>query len=162
MTGRGGTSHPAALQGLAVALARQKTVVVFARALVGRRPCPHRLARVAAVFSFVCRLVDGGPPLRDDRVARLLWTLGRDRGPAVILGALLLALGERARVVCTREIAFVRVTLEERDLALLPPHARLHGDGRRLDLDPRRAVSPLGFLPRPVRDALDRRRGTPV
>jgi hypothetical protein len=145
------------LQALAVAIARQKPVVVFARALVSRRPCPHRLARVAAVFSFVARLVDGAEPLRDDRVAHLLWLVGRDRGPAVILAALLLALGERARVVCTREFAFVRVALEARDLALLPPHARLHGDGRRLDLDPRRAVSPLGFLPRPVRDALSRR-----
>jgi hypothetical protein len=134
-------------------------VVAFARALVSRRPCPHRLARVAAVFSFVSRLVDGAEPVRDDRVARLLWIAGRDRGPAVILAGLLLALGERARVECTREIAFVRVALEARDLALLPPHARLHGHGRRLDLplDPRRAVSPLGFLPQPVRDALARR-----
>jgi hypothetical protein len=134
-------------------------VVAFARALVSRRPCPHRLARVAAVFSFVARLVDGAEPIHDDRVARLLWITGRDRGPAVILAGLLLALGERARVECTREIAFVRVALEARDLALLPPHARLHRQGRRLDLplDPRRAVSPLGFLPQPVRDALSRR-----
>jgi hypothetical protein len=134
-------------------------VVAFARALVSRRPCPHRLARVAAVFSFVARLVDGAEPFHDDRVARLLWITGRDRGPAVILAGLLLALGERARVECTREIAFVRVALEARDLALLPPHARLHRQGRRLDLplDPRRAVSPLGFLPQPVRDALSRR-----
>ena len=134
-------------------------MVSFARALVSRRPCPHRLARVAAVFSFVARLVDGAEPVRDDRVARLLWITGRDRGPAVILAGLLLALGERARVECTREIAFVRVALEARDLALLPPHARLHGQGRRLHLplDPRRAVSPLGFLPQPVRDALARR-----
>jgi hypothetical protein len=137
-------------------------VVVFARALVSRRPCPHRLARVAAVFSFVARLVDGEEPLRDDRVARLLWIVGRDRGPAVILASLLLALGERARVDCTREIAFVRVALEAQDLALLPPHARLHGDGRRLDLDPRRAAAPLGFLPRPVRDVLARRSRNPV
>jgi hypothetical protein len=134
---------------------------VFARALVSRRPCPHRLARVTAVFSFVSRLVDGAEPLRDDRVARLLWTLGRDRGPAVILAALLLALGERASVDCTREIAFVRVALDARDLALLPFHAKLGREGSRLELplDPRRAVSPLGFLPRPVRDALSRRRG---
>ena len=122
------------------------------------------MARVAAVFSFVSRLVDGAEPVRDDRVARLLWTLGRDRGPAVILAALLLALGERARVDCTREIAFVRVALDERDLALLPPHAKLNRDGRRLDLplDPRRAVSPLGFLPGAVRDVLSRRRGSPT
>lgn len=136
-------------------------MVVFARALVTRRSCPHRVARVAAVFSFVSRLVDGGEPVRDDRVARLLWVVGRDRGPAVILAGLLLALGERARVECTREIAFVRLALEARDLALLPPHAKLRASGRRVDLplDPRRAGSPLGFLPRPVREVLDRRRG---
>ena len=135
-------------------------MVVFARALVTRRPCPHRLARVSAVFSFVCRLVDGAEPLHDDRVARLLWLMGRDRGPAVILAGLLLALGERARVECTREIAFVHVALDARDLALLPPHARLHRSGRRVDLplDARRAGSPLGFLPRPVREVVGRRR----
>ena len=133
--------------------------MVFARALVTRRPCAHRLARVAAVFSFVCRLVDGAEPLRDDRVARLLWLMGRDRGPAVILAGLLLALGERARVECTREIACVRVALDARDLALLPPHARLHVNRRgvHLPLDARGAGSPLGFLPRPVREVLDRR-----
>jgi hypothetical protein len=133
---------------------------MFARALVTRRPCPHRLARVAAVFSFVCRLVDGAEPVADDRVARLLWLMGRDRGPAVILAGLLLALGERARVECTREIAFVRLALDARDLALLPPHARLQVNPRgvHLPLDARGAGRPLGFLPRPVRDVLDRRR----
>jgi hypothetical protein len=139
-------------------------VVVFARALVTRRPCPHRVARVAAVFSFVSRLVDGAEPVRDDRVARLLWLVGRERGPAVILAGLLLALGERARVECTREIAFVSVGLDARDLALLPPHAKLRSRGRGVDLplDPRRSTSPLGFLPQPVRDALGRRsRPTP-
>jgi hypothetical protein len=85
---------------------------------------------VAAVFSFVCRLVDGGEPLRDDRVARLLWVVGRDRGPAVILAGLLLALGERARVECTREIAFVKVALDARDLALAPERLEL---GRRVE-----------------------------
>jgi hypothetical protein len=136
-------------------------VVVFARALVTRRPCPHRLARVAAVFSFVARLVDGAEPMRDDRVARLLWLAGRERGPAVILAALLLALGEKARVECTREIAFVSVSLEAKDLALLPPHAKLRPRGRGVDLplDPRGARSPLGFLPEPVRDVLSRRNG---
>jgi hypothetical protein len=139
-------------------------VVVFARGLVTRRPCPHRLARVAAVFSFVSRLVDGGQPARDDRVARLLWLVGRERGPAVILASLLLALGEKARVECTREIAFVSVSLEAKDLALLPPHAKLRPSrlGVDLPLDPRGARSPLGFLPAPVRDVLGRRSRRPT
>ena len=38
--------------------------------------------------------------------------------------------------------------------------ARLHRSGRRVDLplDARRAGSPLGFLPRPVREVVGRRR----
>jgi hypothetical protein len=53
----------------------------------------------------------------------------------------------------------VSVALDARDLALLPPHAKLRPRGRGLDLplDPRRAGSPLGFLPEGVRDALGRR-----
>ena len=46
------------------------------------------------------------------------------------------------------------------DVGLLPPHAGLiRSRGRYyIPLDPRRSRSPLGFLPRPVRDVLARRR----
>jgi hypothetical protein len=49
-----------------------------------------------------------------------------------------------------------------RDVARLPPHAGLivtRGPRYYLPLDARRARSPLGFLPRDVRDALALRRG---
>jgi len=86
--------------------------------------------------------------------------MGLERGPAVVLGALLMAAGERARVECTRELAFVQVELQAADLPRLPPFARLHLRRGRyfLPLDARRGRIPLGFLPQPVREALARRR----
>jgi hypothetical protein len=57
----------------------------------------------------------------------------------------------------------VRVEVELRDVARLPPHTLLIVDRGApryyLPLDARRARSPLGFLPRAVRQALSRRRG---
>jgi hypothetical protein len=92
----------------------------------------------------------------------LLAMAGMRDGPAVILAALLQALGERAQLEHTREMVFVRVELRPADLRRLPPHAVLLLSRARpgrylLALDPRRARIPLGFLPRPVRQALDRR-----
>ena len=116
------------------------------------------MSRLAAVFSFVGHLVDVPPPpageLRDG-VDLLLGLIGEDEGPALILAALLLALGEKASLAYAPRMAFVRVELEPSDLARLPPHAHpLLLRGRcYLALDARRARSPLGFLPRSALDA---------
>lgn len=79
----------------------------------------------------------------------------------MILTAMLLALGERAQLECTREMAFVRVEVSLEDLWRVPPHARVFRLGERyfIPLDPRRSRSPLGFLPVSVRAALASRRG---
>jgi hypothetical protein len=111
----------------------------------------------------VSHLVDVPPPPAgdaEDGVAWLLARVGPERGPAILLAAVLLALGERAQVESTREMSFVRVEVEEDDLAELPPHAELLLSGGRthLPLDPRRERSPLGVLPADVRAALVRRR----
>lgn len=92
----------------------------------------------------------------------LLALAGARDGPAVILAALLQALGERVQLEHTREMVFVRVQLDLLDLRRVPPHAALvlgrTGRGRYLlPLDPRRSRRPLGFLPPPVRQALHRR-----
>jgi hypothetical protein len=149
----------AALHDLSIALARHPDVVEFSRALVEAYPARDRLSRLAAVFTFVGHLVDVPPcasgELRDG-VDALLMLAGEDEGPAVILAALLLALGERAAVDYAPGMAFVRVELGIDDLARLPPHAGLMlARGRYyLPLDARQARSPLGFLPRPAREAL--------
>jgi hypothetical protein len=135
-------------------------VVAFSRGLVAALPVRHRLGRIAGLFSFVARLVDA-PPEADHRegVRALLGRAGAHEGPAVILAALLLAQGERVRVECMREIAFVRIELRSEELAFLPPHAGLirTRDRLYLPLDPRGSRSPLGFLPRPLREAMARR-----
>jgi hypothetical protein len=118
---------------------------------------------VAAAFTFVSHRVDVPPaPAGDtpDGVAWLLARTGPEHGPAVLLAAVLLALGERAQVESTREMSFVRVEVDEDDLAELPPHAELLLSGGRsyLPLDPRRERSPLGVLPAAVRSVLVRRR----
>jgi hypothetical protein len=155
----------AALHGLSLSLARQPRLIAFSRSLVRGLPPRDRLARIAAVFTFVSRAVDlrlaaGAGPRG---LAALVRMAGEDQGAALILCSMLQALGERARVERTRELAFVRVEVDLRDVARLPPHAGLivtRGRPRYyLPLDARRARSPLGFLPRPVREALSRRRG---
>lgn len=146
-----------ALHDLSISLARNPDVVGLSRALV--RGCRDRLARIAAVFTFVGHLVDV-PPAEDgeprDGVDLLMELAGEGEGPAVILSAILRALGERASVACAPGMAFVRVELELDDLARLPPHAGLFASRGRyyLPLDARQARSPLGFLPLPVRRAL--------
>ena len=157
----------AALHGLSLSLARQPRLVAFSRSLVRGLPRRDRLARIAAVFTFVSRAVDlrmatGVGPSASLSALRTI--AGEDQSSALVLCAMLQALGERARVERTRELAFVRVEVDLRDVARLAPHTLLivaRGRPRRyyLPLDARRARSPLGFLPRPVREALSRRRG---
>jgi hypothetical protein len=156
----------AALHNLSLSLARQPRLVAFSRALVRGLPPRDRLARIAAVFTFVSQAVDlrmatGVGP--GTSLSALMTIAGEDQSAALVLCAMLQALGERARVELTRELAFVRVEVEPRDVARLPPHTLLimtrGGPRYYLPLDARRARSPLGFLPRPVREALSRRRG---
>jgi hypothetical protein len=148
----------AALQSLAVSLARSPVVVGFARTLADYAPPRDRLARLATLFRFVATLseahVHAGPPR--DAVDVLLGRLGEHRGPAVLLSALLLALGEHAELECTREMALVRVPLAAAELRRLPPHAAALPCGARvhLFLDPRGCKSPFGFLPAAAREAL--------
>jgi hypothetical protein len=153
----------AALHGLSLSLARQPRLVAFSRSLVRGLPPRDRLARIAAVFSFVSRAADlraatGVRP--GSSLHALMRIAGEDQGAALVLCAMLQALGERARVERTRELAFVRVEVDLRDVARLPPHTLLMAARGRysLPLDARRAGSPLGFLPQDVREALSRRR----
>jgi len=158
----------AALHSLSLSLARQPRLVALSRSLVRRVHPRDRLGRIAAVFGFVSQAVDlrgarAGPAGGISSLAALTLLAGEDHGASLLLCALLQSLGERARVERTRELAFVRVELDLRDVARLPPHAELMVSGGRaryyLPLDARRARSPLGFLPREVRLALARRRG---
>jgi hypothetical protein len=150
-----------AVHDLALSLARNADVAAFARALATVPRVRTRTARIAAVFSFVNALVNVPPPsdgeIRDG-VDLLLQMAGEQEGPAVILCALLQALGERAAVDYAPGMAFVRVEVHPEDLSRLPPHAGLivaHGR-HYLPLDPRQERSPLGFLPKPAREALAR------
>jgi hypothetical protein len=151
---------------LAIALARDPAIVGFARELVRHVARDDRLARLAAVFTFVGHLVDVPPASGDDPrdgVDVLLALAGDSLGPAVILSALLRALGERAPVREAGGCPFVAVELREGDLPRVPPHAALlRSRGRcSLPLDPRRSRNPLGFLPRLVRESLSQR-GSPT
>lgn len=149
------------LLALAVSLARHPEISTFARNLADGWARGGRIGRISASFTFVSHLVDTprGPQAADG-VSWLLERLGPERGPAVLLAAVLLALGERAQVESTREISFVRVEIEPGDLGDLPPHAELLlANGRTyLPLDPRRHSRPLGVLPADVRAVLARRR----
>ncbi len=148
-----------AVHDLALSLARNGDVVAFARALATVPRVRTRMARIAAVFSFVNALVNVPPPSDGevrDGVDMLLQMAGEQEGPAVILCALLQALGERAAVDYAPGMAFVRVEVRPEDLSRVPPHAGLiAAHGRHyLPLDPRHERSPLGFLPKPAREAL--------
>lgn len=114
-------------------------------------PRSDRLARLTALFGFVSHLVDAPEPsdgIRDG-VDWLLALAGEDEGPAVILTALLLALGEHASLEHHAGLTFVRAELRPEDLARLPPHACLLSRRGRffVPLDARRARSPFAFLP---------------
>jgi hypothetical protein len=146
------------LHNISLSLAREREVIAFARELSRRLPAAGRLPRIAGVFSFVGQLVDVPPPALGeprDGVDVLLALAGEEEGPALILAALLLALGERAFLAKAAGRLYVRVEIEPRDLWRLPPFAQpiLNGGRCYLPLDPRRARSPLGFLPRGAREA---------
>jgi hypothetical protein len=149
----------AALRRLVISLARDPSIVEFSRRLVQTVEIRDRLARLAALFTFVCHLVDV-PPHDEvevaDGVDLLLRLAGEDEGPAVILAALLQAVGERAAVEVGLGVVFVRVQLELGDLKRLPPHTALLVVAGRyyLPLDARGVRKPLGFLPLPVRQSL--------
>jgi hypothetical protein len=152
-------SGPAGSHALALALARHADVVAFARMLVRGPRAADRVPRLASVFSFVSHLTDVPPPAGGrprDGVDLLLQLAGAEQGPALILTALLLALGERAALRQVGAFAFVRVEIDPVDLSRLPPHAGpvLAGGRWYLPLDPRHARTPLGLLPPPLRTAL--------
>jgi hypothetical protein len=147
---------------MALSLARRPEVVEFARALAGRYRAKNRVGRLTALFTFVAHLVDVPQPVAGelrDGVDVLVALAGEGEGPAVILAALLMALGERAAVEYAPGLALVRVQLDAQDLRRLPPWAGLMVAAGRtyLLLDPRRARTPLGLLPRIVRRTLAER-----
>jgi hypothetical protein len=151
------------LHTLAISLARSADVVEFARSIVGGWNARDRVGRISAAFTFVSHLVDVPAPEDDgfrEGVDHLLQLAGVREGPAVILCALLLAMGERASIDGASGLPFVRVEIGDTDLARLPPHAGpfLQHGRLYLPLDSRDARSSLGFLPRPMRDGLRRRR----
>jgi hypothetical protein len=123
-----------------------------------------RLGRIAALFTFVSQLGAGGDETVElrDGVDVLFRVAGPEAAPAVLLAALLKAAGERAQLDYARDLVFVRVEVDPTDAARLPPHAALIVARRRaclyLPLWVRHARSPLGFLPRPTREGLARRR----
>jgi hypothetical protein len=133
--------------------------VEFARTLVLGYRARDRMARVAAVFTFVNHLV-ASPPAGvgecRDGVDVLLALAGEQEGPAVVLSALLQALGERAAVDYAPGTAFVRVEIRVEDLARLPPWSNLMVTSGRyyIPLDARRPRGPLALLPRIVREAM--------
>lgn len=146
-----------ALHELSIGLARDPHVVEFSRSLVAAPPARDRLARIAATFSFVSTLVNtpaAARPARDG-VGALLAIAGEREGPAVILCAMLQALGERASVVHAPAMPFVRVELGLQDIRRLPPYARLFAARERyyIPLDPRRPRWPIGFLAPAARPA---------
>jgi hypothetical protein len=145
-----GVSRHSTLNSLSLSLARQPDIVEFSRSLVQRQR--DRLGRITGVFTFVSHLVDVPPALAEeprDGVDCLLALAGEQEGPAVILAALLRALGERVHIECAPRIVFVRVELDLADTVRLAPFTSLMVAQDRvfIPLDPRRSRSPLGFLP---------------
>jgi hypothetical protein len=111
------------------------------------------------LFAFVNALVNVPSPSDGrarDGVDLLLHMAGEEHGPAVMLCALLQALGERASVVRDTRRSYVRVEVEARDFSRLPPFAGLFSQGGRyyIPLDARQSRSPLGFLARLPRRAV--------
>jgi hypothetical protein len=151
------------LRDLVVSLARSPDVVEFARSVANGWNARDRVGRVSAAFTFVSHLVDvpaAEPDGFRDGVDGLLQLAGAREGPAVILCALLLAMGERATLDEAWGLPFVRVEIDAADLSRLPPHAGPYLDRGRLylPLDSRDARSALGLLPEPMRWGLRQRR----
>ena len=158
LLGRPGSARRA-LHDLAISLARSRDVVEFARSVAAGWNARDRVGRIAAAFTFVSHLVDVPAPDDDGPrggVDRLFELVGVRGGPALVLCALLQALGERASVEEAYGLPFVRVEIEVEDLARLPPHAGpfVHAGRLYLPLDSRDARSALGFLPGPMREGL--------
>jgi hypothetical protein len=154
------------LHRLCLSLARHAGVALAGARVVQALDARDRLGRVAALFTFVSHLAgEAGPSVAmgelRDGVDVLVRVAGEEAAPAVLLAALLKSVGERAQVDYARDLVFVRVEIEPRDAARLPPHAALVAGARGriyLPLWVRHARSPMGFLPRPARDGLARRR----
>jgi hypothetical protein len=147
----------AALHDFALALARRPEIAAFAGALV--ETASGRVSRIAALFNFVSLLTAASSPLDGrprDGVDAILELIGEVEGRAVVLSALLQAIGERARVDGAGEGLYVRVALEPDDLGRLPPHARLIRGRDRiyLPLDPRPCGRPFGLPPTPAKRPL--------
>jgi hypothetical protein len=150
---------PGWVHDLSITLARVPEIVRLSRALTEHQCRSDRLARIAALFAFVGHLVDdpmAGVNRYHDGIDELMRVVGRQRGPAVALAALLRASGERVVFDEVAGICFVQVQVDAADLDKLPPHAALVEKRGRLylPLDPRRARSPLGFVPLWVRQRI--------
>jgi hypothetical protein len=129
--------------------------VKLPRSLTGRAlGRSDRLARIAALYPFVAHVVDTPSGLgTDDGIAELLRIVGRQRGPAVALAALLQSAGEHVELQEVAGVCYVQVEIDKVDMGKLPPHAHpVEKRGRiYLPLDPRRSRSPMGFVPLWVR-----------
>jgi hypothetical protein len=137
-------------------LARLPDTIRLSRALTELQGRSDRLARIAALFTFVARCVDTpDDPLNESRDGfdELLRIVGRQRGPAVALAALLQSVGERIQLQEVAGVCFVQVEIDHVDMSRLPPFAQpVESHGRiYLPLDPRRARAPMGFVPLWVR-----------
>ena len=139
-------------------------MVRAASRVVGALGARDRLARIAALFTFVSYLSreDAAAAELRDGVDVLVRLAGTDTAGAVLLAALLKAAGERAQVDYARGLVFVRVEIEPREAVRLPPHAALIVTRCRgrcyLPLWIRHAKGAMGFLPRGTREGLARRR----
>ena len=101
------------------------------------------------MFGFVSQIA-GAPPPQDevhDGVDWLLALASDPEGRALVLAALLSALGEKATVEYRPGTSFVRVELAPADVGRLPPHARLIVRQGRvfIPLDARSARAPFAF-----------------
>ena len=152
------------LHRLCLSLARHSRVAWAAARVVRTLDAHDRLGRIAALFTFVSHLAaeaEGAAGELRDGVDMLVSVAGPEAAPAVLLAALLKSVGEKAQVDYARDIVFVRVEIAVADAARLPPHAALVAGARGrvyLPLWMPHAKSPMGFLPRPAREGLARRR----
>lgn len=128
----------------------------MSKALTARYGRSERLARIAALFTYVTHVVDTpDDPVSQPRdgIDELMRLVGRQRGPAVALAALLQSAGERIQLQEVAGVCLVQVEIDIGDVSKLPPFAQpVESHGRiYLPLDPRRARAPMGFVPLWVR-----------
>lgn len=148
--------QPAWIRDISTALARSKDIIRLSRSLTARSGRSDRLARIASLFTFVSQVVDTpDDPLSQPRdgIDELMRLVGRQRGPAVALAALLQSAGEHVQLQEVAGVCFVQVEIEVGDVSRLPPFAQpVESHGRiYLPLDPRRSRAPMGFVPLWVR-----------